>query len=166
MKALVIYYSRSGNTRKIAEAIADALRAYAEVKLEEIVDTRKRKGVFGIIGAGKDSVFKHTTPIEPVKADLSSYDLVVFGTSVWVGAVASPVRTLLSKHGNNVKQLVFFCTTFGIGIKRAFRVMEELCGKAPAATLGFTARRRKDADGVAAGVKTFVEKLTAREDHS
>ena len=166
MKALVMYYSRSGNTRGVAEAIADALRTGAEVELEEIVDTKKRKGVFGLIGAGKDSVLKRTTPIEPIKADLSSYDLVVVGTPVWVTAVASPVRTLLSKHGNNVKQLAFFCTTFGIGIKRVFRVMEELCGKAPAATLGFTAWRRKDADGVAAGVKAFVEKLTAREDPS
>lgn len=166
MKALVIYYSRSGNTRKVAEAIAEALRADVEVELEEIVDTKKRKGVFGFIVAGKDAALKRTTTIEPIKADLSSYDLVVIGTPVWAGTVASPVRTFLSKHGSNVKQSAFFCTTGGTGIKGALRVMEELCGKTPAATLGFTEKKLKDAEGVAAGVKAFVEKLTAREDAS
>jgi len=166
MKALVMYYSRTGNTRKIAEAIAEALRADAEVELEEIVDIKKRRGVFGFIGSGKDAVLKRTTTIEPIRADLSSYDLVVVGTPVWAGSVASPIRTFLSEHGNNVKQPAFFCTTGGTGIKKALRVMEELCGKAPAATLSFTEKGLKDAEDVATGVKAFVEKLTAREDAS
>jgi flavodoxin len=43
MKTLVVYYSRTGTTRKVAEAIAGILRC----DIEEVVDTKKRSGILG-----------------------------------------------------------------------------------------------------------------------
>ncbi len=47
MKVLIVYYSRSGQTRNIAEVIAKKLGA----ELEEIVDHRNRKGLLGFLPA-------------------------------------------------------------------------------------------------------------------
>jgi flavodoxin len=42
-RILVVYYSRSGTTRKIAEALSEALAC----DLEEIVEDKSRAGSFG-----------------------------------------------------------------------------------------------------------------------
>jgi flavodoxin len=131
MKTLVAYYSRSGNTRKLAQAIAKELGA----EIEEITEPRDRAGVFGFLGAGMDATFKRATPILPFKADPSGYDLVVVGAPVWSFTVASPVRTFLEQFGKGLKAVAFFCTVGGSGQARAFREMERLAGKKPSATL-------------------------------
>lgn len=51
MKTSVIFYSRTGNTRKIAEELSNSLKC----DTEEIVDTQKRSGVFGYIRSGRDA---------------------------------------------------------------------------------------------------------------
>jgi flavodoxin len=44
MKSLVVYYSRSGNTRFVAEQISEEIGA----DIEEIIDIKKRKGLLGL----------------------------------------------------------------------------------------------------------------------
>ncbi|MEM3692877.1 MAG: hypothetical protein QXI39_02505 [Candidatus Bathyarchaeia archaeon] len=48
MKTLVVYYSRTGNTRKVAESIAQILGS----DIEEVLDERKRTGVWVGLGQG------------------------------------------------------------------------------------------------------------------
>jgi len=48
MKILVVFYSRSGRTKKIAEAISDILKC----DKEEIFDLKNRKGIPGFLSAG------------------------------------------------------------------------------------------------------------------
>jgi len=112
MNALVTYYSRTGTTRKTAQAIADALRDAGcdNVQSEEIVETRSRKGVFGFLGAGRDATLKRTAVIEPLQADVGSFDIVAIGTPVWAFTCATPVRAFCDQHGREAKQVAFFCT--------------------------------------------------------
>jgi len=163
MKALVIYYSWTGNTRKIAEGIAKALSARAEVEVEELKERVARKmGFFGFLAAGRDASLKRKTAIMPVKAQLASYDVVIVGTPVWAWGVSSPVRTFLNENGKEAKKVAFFLTTGGQGIEKTFRKMEALCGKAPLATVGVTEKELKNGTGaVGAKVKAFAEKVAA-----
>ena len=55
MKVLVVYYSRTGNTRFVAEAIAQSL----EADIEEIKDGKNRMGVFGFLRRGYEAIFKN-----------------------------------------------------------------------------------------------------------
>ena len=59
-KILVAYYSRTGQTRKLALDIAEKLKA----EIDEIKDKRKRKGFLGYILAGRDAFRKNLTEIE------------------------------------------------------------------------------------------------------
>ena len=49
MKTIVVYYSRTGNTRKVAEELADTLKC----DIEQIIDTQKRSDVLGFLRSGK-----------------------------------------------------------------------------------------------------------------
>lgn len=155
MKTLIVFYSRSGNTRKVAQAIAAKLGA----DLEEIIDPKDRSGALGWMAAGKDATFKSATPIKPVEKDPGLYDRVIVGTPVWAFTMASPVRTYLTQHGKGIKQAAFFCTLGGSGDKRTFEDMQGLCGKEPLATAAILEKDiKKDSFGPA--IETFVQKLS------
>ena len=155
-KTLVVYYSRTGTTRQVAEAVAAELNA----EVEEIVDTKKRKGVLGFVVAGKDAALKKLTAIEPAQKSPGDYDLVVVGTPVWAGTASTPVRTYLTEQRDRLPRVAFFLTTGGSGIEGAFRAMAELAGKDPLATLGLTTKQvRRNEHGEK--MKAFCEELRA-----
>lgn len=77
-KAIVVYYSRSGNTKKMAEIIAEAMN-----------------------DAGLSTECKS---VEKVKADdLLNYDAIVIGSPTYYGHMAGPIKQLfdeaVSFHG-------------------------------------------------------------------
>lgn len=54
MKSLVVFYSRTGNTRRVAEMIAGEMKA----DLQELVDKKSRKGPIALLRAGRDAIKK------------------------------------------------------------------------------------------------------------
>lgn len=136
-RILVVYYSRTGSTRKVAETIADLL----ECDIEQIVDKKKRGGPIGFLTGAKDAAMKKLTTIQGDEKDPSSYDLVIIGTPVWANTMSCAVRTYLSRYSDRLpQQVAFFLTTGGSGIESTFAGMEELCGKCPVAKLGLKAK--------------------------
>jgi flavodoxin len=131
MKTLVAYYSRTGRTKKIAEAISNNLGC----DIEEIIDTKKRSGPFGYFRSNREATKKKLTMINSIKNDPSLYDLVIIGTPVWVSTMSSPVRTYIHQNKNRFKNVAFFCTMGGSDFETAFSQMEELCEKKPVGSL-------------------------------
>lgn len=87
MKAIVVYYSYSGNTKNIAEHIAKELGADTAV-----IDTvTPYEGDYNaVVDQGQDEIRRgYKPPIKPVGADLSQYDTIILGTP------ASPLRCRL-----------------------------------------------------------------------
>lgn len=133
-KILVVYYSRSGHTKRIAEEIASALHA----DVEEIVDRQDRTGLWGYLWSGLDSLFEKPAEIlDPVR-DPADYDLVIVGTPVWTSSISTPVRAYLTRFQKRFHHdVAFFLTHGGSGAQRVFFQMEELCGKAPLGVMAF-----------------------------
>ena len=153
MKSLVVYYSRTGITKTVAEAVKQALSS----DIEDIHDSKTRTGVLGWMGAGRDATLKRATPIATTSVSPGDYDLVIVGTPVWAFTMSSPVRTWLSEHGRRLKRAAFFCTMGGTGDNRTFRHMEELSLK-PVATMTLIDKDvRKGA--FAEKVKLFLDAL-------
>lgn len=121
MKVLVVYYSRTGNTRLVSDEIARMLNADIEV----IDDKKNRAGVFGFLKCGFEVIFKKLPEIEPIKNNPDEYDLVIIGSPTWAGRVSSPVRTYLTSYGHRLKKVAFFTTCSASGDK-IFSQMEEL----------------------------------------
>lgn len=142
MKPLVVYYSRSGTTKKVAEAIAQALGC----DIEELVDTQKRSGLSGWIRSGRQALKEELTTLEPLKKDLSQYDLVIIGGPVWAYTMSVPIRTFIIQNKDRMKDVAFFFTSGGKDNEpKIFPAMEQLCSKTPRATLGLrTVEVKKD----------------------
>jgi flavodoxin len=152
MKALVVYYSRTGKTKRVAEAIAKNLGA----DLEEIRDTKSRRGLFGFLRSGREGMREVPGKIEQPKLDPSRYDLVVLGAPVWGSALASPLRGYLVGRAKTLPQKVaFFCTQGGEDPGRTFAQLETLCGRKPVATLSLRSEHTSG-DALTQAVNRFV----------
>lgn len=174
MKTLIVYYSRTGNTRSAARALSQALARYGGPSMpeehsgsdiDEISDTVNRDGVMGYLSAGRDATFKRTTEIEyAADYNVGDYDLVLIGTPVWAFTMAPAIRTWLSIHGPEVKKAAFFCTMGGSGDKRTFEHMQELLGQAPLATLSLIDKDIRR--GSLGAIDNFAQQLLASEHKS
>lgn len=131
MKTLIVFFSLTGNTRKIAQAISDELNG----TLEEIQDTRNRNGIAGYLLSIIEALFKKRSKIQEVKHDPSVYDLVIIGTPVWAFNISSPVRTYLEQKKKSINAAAFFVTCTASGGKKVLQDMTNLYGKKASALL-------------------------------
>ena len=152
MKKLVVFYSRTGNTKFVAEEIAKKLKADIDKILDE--KDRKRK-IIGWIVAGRDGMKKSLTEIK-YKKNPNDYDLVIIGTPIWGWSMTPAIRTYLTN--NKFKNVAFFLT-YGGNYKDTFKEMKEL-SKEPLATLDIIDKDIKDnKEQVFKKIKEFCEKL-------
>jgi uncharacterized protein len=104
-KVLIAYYSRSGNTKKVAKYLAENM----DFDIDEI-KTDNRDGIIGYIKSGYESAANKKSRIKFNK-NPEKYDLVILGTPTWANTISSPIRTYLVLC-KNVK-VAAFCTMNG-----------------------------------------------------
>jgi flavodoxin len=71
VKPLVVFYSRTGTTKKIGEARTNLLQCDSE----ELIDTKKRKGLIGLLRTGREATANKLTVIEPLVHDPEMFAL-------------------------------------------------------------------------------------------
>ena len=127
-KVLVLYYSQTSHTATVAQEIQKALGA----DMEEIVPAVPYDGTYQetIERAGMEREKGILPEIQPIKADLSKYDLIFLGYPVWYGTYAVPVFTVLENVDFTGKKIVPFCTFGSGGIDSASRALAEKLTKA------------------------------------
>ncbi len=154
MKILVAYYSRTGTTQKVAEAIASKKGA----EIEEIKDTVKRSGAKGYLISGRNAMRRKLTQLEPVKFNPADYDLVIVGTPIWAWNISVPVRTYLAEQKDKFKQVAFFCTMGGSGDAKVFQEMEKIIGQKPIAVFS-TLTKEVAEDNYSEKLDVFLKEL-------
>ncbi len=130
MKTLVVYYSRSGNTRKISNEIAREMNA----ELDEIVSLRGYRSVFGYIKAGYHALTNKIVKIKFIK-NIDSYAWVIIATPNWGARMASPIFSYLKLHDLTNKNIGVCCVQGGGGGEKVIKQMEEVIGKKARAEL-------------------------------
>lgn len=129
-RTLVVYFSRSGNTRVIAGVIERAqqadlfeirpARAYPADYFETVEQARQQRDRGDL------------PPLAGKLASLDGYDTVYLGFPVWGETVPPAVRTLLSLHDWQGKTLIPFITHGGYGPGDC---QAQLAKRAPGATI-------------------------------
>ena len=104
MKPLVVYYTRTGNSKFAAETIAAEVGA----DMEEVVDLKNRKGRLAFLSAGRDAMQGKLTEIAETKRNTLDYDLIVIAQPVWAGSPTPAIRTYLKKNDLSGKKLALF----------------------------------------------------------
>jgi flavodoxin len=108
MKSLVVFYSLEGNTRLLADAIADAADA-------KILELKPKKGIrvggfLKIIVGVFQVMFRRKPKVLPLEKNPEDYDLLFIGTPVWAGTFTPAIRTFFSDVNLNDKKIALFCS--------------------------------------------------------
>ncbi|OYX35309.1 MAG: hypothetical protein B7Y99_04145 [Caulobacterales bacterium 32-69-10] len=133
---LVVYYSRSGTTDRVARQLAGKLKADLDVIRPEAdyagTDGYRRGVWHSIIGL---------MPRVGHGRDPAGYSLVVIGSPVWAGNPSAPVRSYLKANRDRIQTLAAFCVS-GSGQRYAgfFRAVERLAGRSLTATMALAER--------------------------
>ena len=127
MKKSIIYYSYSGNTKKVAEILADYLKEKTQV---EIIPLKAEESSNFFRQAVRAFVHKKTK-IGAVNFDLKNYDLICFGSPVWAFGPAPAMNTYLEKcFGLEEKEVILFCTYgSGVGKDKCLDYMQKILEK-------------------------------------
>lgn len=115
-KCLIVYYSKTGNTKTVAEAISKKMHSDICMVNEQ-----------GVAQSG----------IEP-----SSYELVVVGTPVNGFGVSLPIQSYLNKNKDKFSNYAIFAT-YSLWPAGTLSGMEKLVGKKPVASTTFKAKEIK-----------------------
>ena len=111
MKTLVIYYTRTGNTKFVAETIMAELGA----DIDEVIDLKNRQGILAFLSAGRDAMSGKETEIAKTKRTTTDYDLIIIAQPVWAGSPTPAIRTYLNKNDLSGKKVALFFSDSNLG---------------------------------------------------
>jgi len=101
----VVYFTRTGNSRRIAEKLANKLAC----QIIEIKDNMNWKGIGGFIKGGyyasKNKVVAIKTSVE-----VEDYDELVVVSPIWAGGLAPDIKEFLKTVDNDKVHLVVVST--------------------------------------------------------
>ena len=97
MSTLVIYYSYSGHTKAIAEALA--LKEHFDIT--QIMDVNRPGKLKAYFAGCFAAVRGKEWPIRPIGVDLGGYDRFIIMSPVWAGSPAPVVNAVLNQLPKN-----------------------------------------------------------------
>ncbi len=155
MKALVVYYTLSGSTGKVAREIKKILN----FELWE-VGIRRVKPKTGFFRVVLGTLTSRMVDIGHSKYNLDDYDLVFLGTPSWVGKPNSAVLSFIDKLPD-LKNKKFICFSVGVfGEKHAAESLSSAVAKKNGTVLGtywFSVKELKE--GLHDEVQKFINSL-------
>lgn len=156
---LIVYYSRSGVTAKVANALAQVCGA----DLERIQDVRPRTGVAGYLRSAWQALRHQPADIVPAVHRPADYAFVVLGTPVWAGRMSAPMRSYILQQREHFRRIGLFCTMGGSGGPDVLTAMAELCNKLPVASMNLRQRDVLD-DAYVPALAGFADELAVVRD--
>jgi len=111
LKKLVVFYSKEGNTRLLAEDIAISIGAdVMEIKPEKDVSSNP---FFKYLMGGWQAIRGFKPPLQPLHRNPEEYEVIFVGTPIWAGRQTPAIKTFLEEHLPKGKKVAFFCTCGG-----------------------------------------------------
>lgn len=93
-KTIVVFYSRKGSNKYLADKISKQL----ECDIEAI---RPRLNVFLLF------LMKIHMGIRPLKHKIKEYDRVILCGPIWMGKFIPPLRSFITKYSDSINKLIF-----------------------------------------------------------
>jgi flavodoxin len=144
-KILIVYLSRTNNTKAIAEIIhknvggtivgLELKNPYPE-NYKAIVDQVVRENETGFL-----------PPLKTKIDSMQKYDVVFVGFPTWGMKLPPPMKSFLKEYDVSGKTIVPFNTNAGYGIGSSFDTVKELCSSSTVLE-GFSIRGGVERDGI------------------
>lgn len=94
MKSIVVYYSRKGSNKYLAEKISMNLQCEIEA-----IKPRINSFFFFLLNIHFG--------IKPLKIDLNKYDRIILCGPIWMGRFIPPLKSFVKKYQDKINKLVF-----------------------------------------------------------
>lgn len=124
-KAIVIWFSRTGNVEQLAHWAAEATGA-DQLKLELVEPYAESYGAMTEI-AREERRSDKRREIKTTIPDLSGYDMVYLGSPYWWGGLSVPMLTFLKDHNLAGKTVKCFVVSASSGPSGAWADLKRLC---------------------------------------
>ncbi len=123
---IVIYFSETGNTKKVAEMIGTVIDSPVisiipkdEYTLEDIDYTSENSR------ANKEQQNPKARPEIANKIDITNYDTIYLGYPIWWGDVPKIILTLIDTYDFRGKTIIPFCTSGSSGISTSINTLRK-----------------------------------------
>lgn len=144
-KIVIVYLSRTKNTKAVAKMINDNVGSTL-VELE--LETPYPENYQAIVSqVSNENATGYLPPLKTKIEDIEKYDVVFVGFPTWGMQLPPPMRSFLNEYDLSCKTIVPFNTNAGYGIGSSFETVKQLC---PNSTVleGYSTKGGVERDGI------------------
>lgn len=124
-KVLVVYLSRTNNTKAIAEIISKIGGGkLVALELEKPYPENYQATVQQVV---KENETGYLPPLKTKIDSIEKYDVVFVGFPTWAMQMPPPMKSFLHQYNLRGKTVIPFNTNAGYGVGSGFRTVAELC---------------------------------------
>ena len=144
-KILIVYLSRTGNTKAIAELIRK-LTGGELVQLELVTPYPKnyQEQVAQVVRENNSGFLPQ---LKTTVDSIEQFDVVFLGFPTWDMKIPPPMKSFLHQYNLGGKTVIPFNTNAGYGVGSGFQTVKELCPKSRVLN-GFSIKGGIERDGV------------------
>ena len=144
-KVLIVYLSRTNNTKAVAEIIHK--KVGGDLAALELVTPYPENYQQIVAQVANENATGFLPPLKTTIDSLEKYDVVFVGFPTWGMQLPPPMKSFLNQYDLSGKTLVPFNTNGGYGIGSSFETVNQLCRNSTVLE-GFTTRGGSERDGV------------------
>ena len=144
-KILIVYLSRTSNTKAVAEIIHQ--KVGGDLVALELVTPYPENYQANVAQVRTENETGFLPPLKTTIDNIQSYDAVFVGFPTWGMQLPPPMKSFLSHYDLSGKTVIPFNTNGGYGIGSSFETVHQLC---PNSTVleGFTTKGGSERDGI------------------
>lgn len=144
-KILIVYLSRTGNTKAIAEIIQKNVGGkLIALELEKPYPENYKATVQQVVD---ENASGYLPPLKTKIDSIENYDVVFVGFPTWDMQMPPPMKSFLHQYDLSGKTVIPFNTNAGYGVGSGFQTVKELC-KHSKVLEGFSITGGIERDGV------------------
>jgi flavodoxin len=160
-KILVVVYSHTGTSRRLARVLVDLQRW----SLGHVWETRPRSGLAGSVRCVMDSLLRRGPTVRYDGPNPGAFDAVVLVSPIWAGRLAGPMRSFVASHKDALRDVAVISVMGGRGASHAAAEVCRLIGRATLMEADFSSQDVDDGS-FAARLEAFgkaVQQAEARQ---
>ena len=127
--SLVLYFSATGTTKKIAERIASKSGSDIIEIIPKEKYTNKDLDYNGDCRANREQIDDKARPEIENKMDIDKYQTIYLGYPIWWGTNPKIILTLLDTYDFSGKTIIPFCTSGSSGIEESVKSLRKYNSK-------------------------------------
>jgi len=144
-KILIVYLSRTNNTKAIAEIIQKSVGGtLVALELEKPYPENYQATVQQVV---KENETGYLPPLKTKIDTIQNYDIVFVGFPTWDMRMPPPMKSFLHQYDLSGKTVIPFNTNAGYGVGSGFETVNELCPNSKVLE-GFEIKGGVERDGV------------------